>query len=180
MSRIRSLRANVTRSDAEEYFRGRLSLGTFLHGPIQSVADLYIPFRLFEVSVVNRNRNKKHVFGLETVQGILDLYEFPAVPRDQELVAVETRNVLPSRLDGETAKQAVLAKVRRLIFSRGFFALRDVRFETQEIPGEICVPYWVGFRGSDGQIRLSVLDAIRRRPEGAKVRQLVEQWLQAA
>jgi len=57
--------------------------------------------------------------------------------------------------------------------------MRDVRFEAVEIPGEICIPYWVGFRGNDGQVRVSVLDAVRRRPEGAKVRQMVEDWLRS-
>jgi hypothetical protein len=42
---------------------------------------------------------------------------------------------------------------------------------------ELFVPYWLGFRGSDGNARVAVIDAVRRKFEGAKVRRLVEHWL---
>jgi hypothetical protein len=45
------------------------------------------------------------------------------------------------------------------------------------LPDELHIPYWIGFRGSDDRVRISVIDAVRRRPEGAKVRRLVEEWL---
>lgn len=180
MSAIRSLRPNVSRSEAEKHFTGgTFSLAKMFHGPVVSISDLYIPFRLFQVKVVSGNREQAHVFGVDAVRGILDPYEFSAVPGEGEITLLETRNVLPVTLHAHEAKADVLEKVRRLVFSRGFFRLRDVRFETVEIPGEICVPYWVGFRGQDGQVRISVLDAVRRRAEGAKVRRLIEQWLQS-
>lgn len=180
MSAIRSLKANVSRSEAERHFTGgTFSVAKMLRTPVRSIADLYIPFRLFQVKVVTGGREQGHIFGLDAVRGILDLYEFSAVPAEGELTFLESRNVLPATLNADEARNAVLAKVRRLVFSRGFFRLRDVRFEAVEIPGEICVPYWVCFRGSDGQVRIGVLDAVRRRAEGAKVRRLIENWLQA-
>lgn len=180
MSTIRSLRPNVSRSEAEKYFTGgTFSLARMFHGPVASIADLYIPFRLFQVKVVSASREQGHVFGVDTVRGTLDPYEFSAAPREDEITLLETRNVLPTTLHADEARTQVLEKVRRLVFSRGFFRLRDVRFEAVEIPGEICVPYWMGFRGQDGQVRISVLDAVRRRAEGAKVRRLIEQWLQS-
>jgi hypothetical protein len=45
------------------------------------------------------------------------------------------------------------------------------------VAGEIYVPYWVGFRGRGSRARLAVIDAVRRKPEGAKVRQLLRTWL---
>jgi hypothetical protein len=42
---------------------------------------------------------------------------------------------------------------------------------------ELFVPYWLGFRGSDRNARVAVIDAVRRKFEGAKVRRLVENWL---
>lgn len=180
MSAIRSLKANVSRSEAEQHFTGgTFSLARMFRDPARSIADLYIPFRLFQVKIVTGAREQSHIFGLEAVQGILDLYEFPALPGAESVMSLETRNVLQTRLSADQAKEEVLAKVRRLVFSRGFFRLRDLRFEAVEVPGEICIPYWVCFRGDDGQVRISVLDAVRRRPEGAKVRRLVEQWLQS-
>jgi hypothetical protein len=47
----------------------------------------------------------------------------------------------------------------------------------EPVAGEIYVPYWVGFRGRGVRARLAVIDAVRRKPEGAKVRQLLRAWL---
>lgn len=179
MSGILSLRPNVTRDQAIYHFTGTWRAVNWFHGPVQSVAELYIPFRLFEVKVVNRGVEERHIFGLDAVKGELDPYEFPAVPSAAELIACDSRNVLPVLLDSTETRTSLLEKIRRLVFARGFFRLREARFDAVEIPGQICVPYWVCFRGVDGQVRLSVLDAVRRRVEGAKVRRLVESWLRS-
>jgi len=177
MIRILSLKPNVTREDALKHFTGTLNPAKWFHGPVRSIAELYIPFRLFEVKVVNRAREESHIFGVDATQGVLDPYQFPVRPADADLMSLQTRNVLPAALDANEAKARLLAKVRRLVFARGFFRLRDVRFDAIEIPEPICVPYWVGFRGIEGRVRISVLDAVRRRAEGAKARRLIEDWL---
>lgn len=179
MSAIVSLRPNVTREDAVRHFSGTLKAADWFHGRLQSVAEVYIPFRLFEARVVNGNREERHIFGVDAVRGELDLYEFPAPPGEAELVSLESRNVLPDTLDAQEARTKLLEKIRRLVFARGFFRLREVQFDAVELPGQICVPYWVGFRGADGQVRIAVLDAVRRRAEGAKIRRLVEAWLRS-
>jgi hypothetical protein len=177
---IQSLKANVAHSEALQHFTG----GTFrfsdwFRGPVRSMAELYIPFRLFRVKVLNSGKEDSAIFGLDAVHGLMDLYQFPTPPAPEDFTFVETRNLVPSKLDANQARDRLLAKVQRLVFARGFFRLRNVKFEAEEIPGQVCIPYWVAFRGTDGQVRVSVLDAIRRRPEGAKVRQLVEDWLRS-
>jgi hypothetical protein len=180
MTVIRSLKPNVTRDDARQHFTGgTFTAANWFHGPVRTIGELYIPFRLFEVKVVNGPREERHIFGLDAVQGVLDLYEFPVLPGEADLIGLETRNVLPAPLDQNEAKTRILEKIRRLVFARGFFRLRDVRFDAVEIPGQVCVPYWVCFRGAEGQVRVSVLDAVRRRAEGAKVRRLIEDWLRS-
>ena len=64
-----------------------------------------------------------------------------------------------------------------MLYTRGFFRMRDLRISAEPLPDELHVPYWLGFRGSDGHARVSVIDAVRRSVEGAKVRRLVEEWL---
>ena len=93
------------------------------------------------------------------------------------MICLETRNCVPVLLDDALGKELVVAKVRRLLFSTGFFRIRDLRISAEPIPGEIHIPYWVGFRGHGVRARCAVLDAVRRRPEGAKVRRLLENWL---
>jgi len=180
MISIRTLKPNVTRDEAQRHFTGgTFNAADWFHGPVQSIGELYIPFRLFSVKLVNSGREESHIFGLDAAQGVLDLYEFPTPPDPADMLSLQTRNILPVALDPQQAQEIVLAKVRRLVFSRGFFRMRDVRFEATQIPGEICIPYWVCFRGTDGRVRIAVLDAIRRRVEGAKVRRLIEEWLRS-
>jgi len=148
-------------------------------GRVRSIAELYIPYRLFRVTVLSSGREQGRVFALDAVQGTLDLFEFPQVPADGELLAVETRNVVPCAVEASQSCDQVVAKIRRMIFTRGFFKVRDLRIEAELIPGELYIPYWVGFRGRGERASVSVLDAVRRRAEGAKVRHIVEAWLRS-
>lgn len=179
MARIRSLRPNVTREEAREQFSsgvlGLLSAQAL--GPLRSVADFYIPFRLFQVETLNGGKRDLRVFGLDAVNGSLDLYHFEQLPGEREVLYLETRNCSEALLDEGEAGKIVVTKVQRLLFSTGFFRVRDLRISAQPVPGEIHVPYWVGFRGRGVRARLAVIDAVRRKPEGAKVRELLQAWL---
>lgn len=181
MARIRSLKPNVTREQAIRHFTEGVvnRAADLLRGRVRSVAELYIPYRLYRVKVFSGGREQSQIFALEAVRGMLDLYQFPASPAELDLLTLETRNVLPPGLDGAEAEERMIGKVRRMIFTRGFFRVRDLRIEASALPGDICVPYWVCFRGSGDRVHLAVLDAVRRRPEGAKVRRLVEEWLRS-
>ena len=182
MPRIRSLRANVTRDAALEQLSGGVA-GTFRslwQGPVRSVADFYIPFTLFQVTITNAGQTETQVLALDAVSGSLDLFHFENIPDSSELISVDTRNCPEPQIDAESAQAILVDKVRRLLFQRGFFRMRNLRIETQPLPGELCVPYWVVFRGRGTRARISVLDAVRRKPEGAKVRQLIEKWLTRA
>lgn len=181
MARIRSLKPNVTREQAIRHFTEGVvnRAADLLRGRVRAVAELYIPYRLYRVKVFSAGREQSQIFALEAVRGMLDLYQFPASPAEPDLLTLETRNVVPPGLDGAEAEERMIGKVRRMIFTRGFFRVRDLRIEASALPGDICVPYWVCFRGSGDRVHLAVLDAVRRRPEGAKVRRLVEEWLRS-
>lgn len=90
---------------------------------------------------------------------------------------VETRNYLMAELPGVRDGELLKEKLRRMIFRRGFFRLRDFSIEVAPVGREIHIPYGVGFRGRGARPHLSVLDAVRRRPEGAKARDLFRFWL---
>lgn len=179
MARIRSLRANVTREEAAEQFSsGMLDfLRETAFGPLRSVADFYIPFRLFQVEIRNGGKSDRRIFGLDAVNGSLDLYHFEQLPAEREVAYLETRNCSDALLGDAEANKIVIAKVQRLLFSTGFFRVRNLQITAEPVAGEIYVPYWVGFRGRGMRARLAVIDAVRRRPEGAKVRDLLRAWL---
>ncbi len=179
MARIRSLRPNVTREEATEQFSsGLLNVlrGPAL-GPLKSVADFYIPFRLFQVEILNGGKRDLRVFGLDAVNGSLDLYHFEQLPGERDVIYLETRNCSEPLLDEAVAKKILATKVQRLLFSTGFFRVRDLNISAEPVTGEIYIPYWVGFRGRGVRARFAVMDAVRRKMEGAKVRHLLQAWL---
>lgn len=179
---IRSLKPNVGREEASQYFTGgpRGLVAGLLRGRAQSMAELHIPFHLFQVKITNSGRCESRFFALDAVEGVLDLYEFPRLPNEQQLISLQTRNALPSLLPVERAHERLLSKVRRVVFSRGFIRLRNLQLEASAIAGEVYVPYWVCFRGSDQMVKFEILDAVRRKPEGGKLRHLVENWLRTS
>lgn len=179
MARIRSLRANVTREEATEHFSSGMLyfLRDTTFGPLRSVADFHIPFRLFQIEILNGAKRDLRIFGVDAVNGSLDLYRFEQLPGESEVRYLETRNCAEVLLGEAETRKTVTAKVQRLLFSTGFFRVRNLRINAEPVTGEIYIPYWVGFRGSGIRARMAVIDAVRRKPEGAKVRHLLRTWL---
>jgi len=182
MQQIRSLKPNVTREEAIRQFTGR-GLFSIVHrtvfGPLRSVAELYIPFRFFRVQIHNRGILEERMVAIDAVNGSLDLYQFEHLPAESETISLETRNCPAAGLPDEQAVDLVVANLRRILYSRGFFRVRDLQITATPLAIEIHIPYWIAFRASGAYTRLSVIDAVRRRFEGAKVRRLVENWLAA-
>jgi hypothetical protein len=94
-------------------------------------------------------------------------------------VLVSSRNHPAASLAESRAAELLREKVLRLIFQQGFFKVRNARLEIERLPGEIHLPYWLGFYGTPQNLRCRVMDAVRRRVEGAKASTLFEQWLAA-
>jgi hypothetical protein len=113
------------------------------------------------------------------VDGSLDLFEFPRIPDERDLLPLNGRNLLRAVLTGEQAAELLRDKVLRVIFQQGFFKLRDARLEITPVPCELHLPYWLGFHERAGSVRCRVMDAVRRRMEGAKACAFFEQWLAA-
>lgn len=179
MSRIRTLRPNVSQEEALELFSDGWanSLRTAVYGPLRSVAEFYVPFRIYQVEIENRGQSEQHVFGQDAVTGALDLYRFEKLPDPGDLIYRETRNHAEAVLAEIQGQELVVSKVQRIIFSTGFFRTRRLHIRAHAVPGEIHVPYWIGFRGRGFRAKVAVVDAVRRRVEGAKVRNLLQTWL---
>ena len=181
MAAILSLKANVTEREAIGALRGGLAAVPWLpfRRHLRSVALVHVPFRLYRVEIANGTRLSETCLALDAVDGSLDPYRFESPPADGALVEVEARNRLEARLDGARGQALLEDKLRRMIFQTGFFRVRDLRFRAEAVPLDLHVPYWLGFYGRSGEARLRVLDAVRRRFEGAKARALFEAWLVA-
>jgi hypothetical protein len=166
-SAIRALKPNVTQEEAVRAFSGA-GVSAFYwrmrSGPLRRIADAYVPYFLYRV---------KHV------DGSLDLFEFPRIPEERELLALDGRNRLQATLTEERAAELLRDKVLRVIFQRGFFKIRDARLQITPVRCELHLPYWLGFHERDGAVRCRVMDAVRRRMEGAKACAFFDQWLAA-
>ncbi len=180
VSTIRSLRPNVTREQALQLLHSdgaRRLLRSVRLGSLRSIAAVYVPFRLYSVEVMNNGRRDHSLFAVDAVSGQLDLYRFDHLPNEADLISVRTRNYASPLLDEAAARAVLSDKVLRLLFLTGFFKMRTLSIRPEPVPLDFCVPYWVGFFGSGNRARISVVDAVRRKPEGARVRQLIYSWL---
>lgn len=181
-SAIRTLKPNVTEKEAMRTFSASGISAIFWRvrsGPLRKIAAAYVPFRLYRVRYELGRTHCTRLFALDAVDGSLDLFEFPRVPDDREVLSVASRNRLAPALSEERALELVREKVLRIVFQQGFFKLREPRLDITREPCEIYLPYWLGFYGGGETARCRVLDAVRRRIEGAKASAFFEQWLAA-
>jgi hypothetical protein len=179
---IQSLKPNVTQEEALRFFRTgvfRAAYWRIRSGPLQRIADAYVPFWMYKVRYEIGRARKTRFFALDAVHGALDLFEFPRVPAENELITIETRNQLVPRLEPDAAEELLRMKVLRVLFQQGFFKLRALKVEIERIPVEIHLPYWLAFYGSNGTAKCRVMDAVRRRIEGGKATSFFEEWLAA-
>lgn len=178
---ISSLKPNVGQEEAIRTFSsiGMSAIYWRLRsGPLRRIAPAYVPFSLYRVRYQMSGRLQQRVFAMDAVDGSLDLFHFPAVPKPEELVELATCNVLPATLPELQATRLLHDKVLRLIFQQGFFKVSDPQLEIAREAVEFHLPYWLGFYGH-GNLRCRVLDAVRRRFEGAKATTFFETWLAA-
>ncbi len=178
---IRTLKPNVSQDEALRKFSS-MGLGALYRrvrvGPLRRIAGVYVPFLLYRVRYELGRAPQTRFFAIDAVDGSLDLFEFPTVPDGSQIVKVETRNCLRPTLTEKRAEELLGDKVLRVIFQQGFFKLRESKLEFTREPIDLHLPYWLAFYG-DETARCRVMDAVRRRIEGAKASAFFEEWLAA-
>ncbi len=179
---IVALRPNVTQAEAIREFSkiGISSVAWRVRaGVLQRIANAYVPYQFYEVSYTMARAPHTRLFAMDAVDGSLDLFEFPKVPSREQLVMVDSTNRMNVSLAPAAADELLREKALRLIFQQGFFKVRrdTVKFTRQ--PDIVHLPYWLGFYAHGEIVRCRVMDAVRRRIEGAKASAFFEQWLAA-
>jgi hypothetical protein len=176
---IRILKPNVTQEEALRAFSAAGFSALYWRirsGPLRRIAEVHVPYFLFHVKHASA---RPRLFAVDAVSGSLDLFGFPRVPDYTDLQTCEGRNRLDAQLTVEQAAEKLREKVLRILFQEGLFKLRDLRLEITPVPCELHLPYWLAFYERDGSVRCRVMDAVRRRIEGAKASAFFEQWLAA-
>jgi hypothetical protein len=179
---IKSLKPKASRDDAIQAFSSRgfaNKLWQMRAGPLQRIGDAYVPCRLYQTRYELSGKIQTRWFALDAVDGSLDLLEFPRLPGPQDYLSIETTNFLEPFLTEARAEELLRGKVLRLIFQQGFFKLRGRGLAVVREPVELHLPYWLGFHEKQRAIRCRVMDAVRRRIEGAKASAFFEEWLAA-
>jgi hypothetical protein len=148
----------------------------WLNPPLRGIAEIYIPYRLYRVTAEDRGVRRARYYAIDAASGALDPYEFANPPEPHEF-EVETRNCYPVRLAENETRSLAIQKLRRLLFSGGFFRLAHPQLTAELIHSEFYLPYWVGFYGDEQNVNLKVLNAVRETMEGNKVRHLLQTWL---
>src|ERR1700740_2661505 len=100
---IQTLKPNVTQQEALRAF-SRAGLSTLYwrirSGPLQRIADVYVPYFLFCVKCAAM---PPRLFAMDAVDGSLDLFGFPRIPGNGELLTRNSRNLLGAALTEERA-----------------------------------------------------------------------------
>ena len=148
-------------------------------GTLERIADAYVPYQFYEVSYVMARAPQTRLFAMDAVDGSLDLFEFPHLPLEPQTLVLETRNRLEPSLADANADELLREKVLRVIFQQGFFKVREASLNFSRKADIVHLPYWLGFYSSGEIVRCRVMDAVRRRIEGAKASAFFEQWLTA-
>src|ERR1700674_94374 len=73
-------------------------------GRLQRIAEAYVPYEFYEVSYVMARAPQTRLFAMDAVDGSLDLFEFPQLPSQQQLVTTETRNRVEPSLSAGGAR----------------------------------------------------------------------------
>jgi hypothetical protein len=174
-----ALKPNVTKEEALRAFSGSGLTALYWRlrgGPLQRIAEVYVQYYLFRVE---SGTGRPRLFAIDAVDGSLDLFEFGRVPEEREMLPLAGRNRMPAKLPEDRATEILRDKVLRIMFQQGFFKVRDAGLQIIREQRDLHLPYWLGFYGQDGALRCRVMDAVRRRMEGAKAVAFFEQWLAA-
>src|SRR6266581_7915098 len=100
---IRVLKPNVTQEEALRAFSAAGLSALYWRvrsGPLRRIADVYVPYFLFRVKCGNA---RPRLFAMDAVDGSLDLFEFPRIPDDRELLSCDGHNRLKAALTEEHA-----------------------------------------------------------------------------
>ncbi|HEY9432187.1 MAG TPA: hypothetical protein VI260_12060, partial [Blastocatellia bacterium] len=170
---ITSIKPNISRAQAVAKFCGRFN--ALRRGRPRIVTDFYIPYRFFRMTWSDGRSSNDAFIAADAGAGKLDLIQFDRLPEEGDRTTVETAMVAAERVNEEEAYRLVRESMMRLIFMKGFFKLRRASVEI-ELATSLHIPYWVGVYERNDRAHLEIINALRGRFEGAKLREMVVEW----
>src|SRR5262245_53317957 len=172
---ITSIKPNISREQAVAKFRG--GFNELRHGRLRMVADFYVPYRIFRMNWSDGRSSTSAFIAADACAGKLDLIQFDQLPEEGACMAVDTAMFAEERVAEEEAYRLVRESMMRSIFMKGFFRLSRLNVEI-ELAASAHILYWVGVYERNEHAHLEIINALRGRFEGAKLRELVAEWFQ--
>ncbi len=166
------LKPFFTRAQAASRFRSQFR--ELRYGRLRAVVELYIPYDVFNVTFESHRGQAgdciQRNLSIDAVKGTLDLYELDeSIQPDWNC---EKSNRIERQIDAASTRAILKERVSRLAMMRG-----NDRFEISEGPiAHPHFPYWIGVFERRGVVSLDVIDAVRGALEGAKLREMAEEW----
>lgn len=135
------------------------------------MADFYIPYRLFQIDRTGA------FLAADAVTGKLDLIQFNRLPEEERCMTVDAAMVAEERVNEEEAYRLIRESMTRSVFMKGFFKLTRVNVEI-ELAANLHIPYWIGVYERNDRAHFEIINGLRGRFEGAKLREIVAEWFQ--
>lgn len=146
-----------------------------ISGKLIGTAEIYIPYRLYKITIRDRQMSAARFLAVDAVSGIFDPIEIRNMGFDCQLV--ETRNFLPLQVAESDTQAIVLSRTRKVLFSSGVFRLREPEISVELVENGFHVGYWAGFYGNKKKMNVLVLDAMTQTIAGGKMTEHVKNWL---
>ncbi len=170
---ITCIKPNLSRNQANEKFKKPAR--QLRRGGLSVSLEFYIPYRLFQVTIKNGGHSANRFVAIDSVTGQLDLYGFDCPPAQADRQTIESEQVLPARINEETAFEIVEEKMKREMYLKGFFKIKGLEV-TGRFLETFYLPYYVGLYKRNERVGIEVLNALRGQFEGAKVREVISEW----
>src|SRR5260370_12320626 len=116
---IHVLQPNVTQEEAVRAFSGAGVSALYWRmrsGPLLRIADAYVPYFLYRVKYAGA---PARLFAIDAVDGSLDLFEFPRIPEERELLALDSRHLMQAALAEERSAELLPDKQLPVILPHG-------------------------------------------------------------
>ena len=167
--RIACLQSNVSREQATRMCQ--TPLRQLRHGRLRLILDFYVPYHFYRLE---SSEHSNLLMAIDAVTGRLDPYQFSGVPQTDQ---IETRHFISIQIGEKESLRSLEEKRLRMAMMNGFFKLSDQTVSWQFVAC-LHLPYWIGIYERHGRAHLEIVEALRGRFEGAKMRDLVAGWFE--
>jgi hypothetical protein len=173
MAKLKCLKPLLTEEQARQMFKSQFRESRY--GKLQIHTGFFLPCYLFRVVVQNAGLRQEQYLAIDAMTGELDLRKFDQPPNQEEYDEAESEQFGPFRLDEADALAILQERVRRMVYQQGFFRLKDLSI-TGKLADRFYILYHVAFYVRKNRARVEVIDSMRGQFEGAKLRDLIQDW----